>query len=173
MAAMVPPPLEGSAEFIGPVKPRSGHLAVFISRKENKIFVRQNFEPWFEAPVAIAASDRPLGTHVFTVRADKADADALRWSVVSLPAPPAPKNPAPQARQPCGGYSSRPSVVAEGSPRPADHSRRDHAADRLGARARRLDHRVRPWSWRRDRPGHGLHRPAAVVAAHRWLSAAR
>ena len=69
------------------MKPRSGHLAVLVSRKENKIFVRQNFEPWFEAPVTIAASDRPLGTHVFTVRADKADADALRWSVVSLPAP--------------------------------------------------------------------------------------
>lgn len=87
VTADVTPPLEGSAEFIGPVKPRSGHLAVFVSRKENKIFVRQNFEPWFEAPVTIAASDRPLGTHVFTVRADKAETDALRWSVVSLPAP--------------------------------------------------------------------------------------
>lgn len=85
--ASVTPPLEGSAEFIGPVKPRSGHLAVLVSRKENKIFVRQNFEPWFEAPVTIAAPDRPLGTHVFTVRADKAEADAFRWSVVSLPAP--------------------------------------------------------------------------------------
>jgi lipoprotein-anchoring transpeptidase ErfK/SrfK len=81
------PPLEGSAEFIGPTKPRSGHIAALVSRKENKIYVRQNFEPWFEAPVTIAASDRPLGTHVFTVRADKNDASALRWSVVSLPAP--------------------------------------------------------------------------------------
>ncbi len=85
--ADVTPPHEGSAEFVGPVKPRSGHIAVLVSGKENKIFVRQNFEPWFEAPVTIAASDRPLGTHVFTVRADRADADALRWSVVSLPAP--------------------------------------------------------------------------------------
>jgi hypothetical protein len=80
------PPLEGTAEFIGPVKPRSGHIAAFVSRKENKIYVRQNFEPWFEAPVTITASNRPLGTHVFTVRADKDDASALRWSVVSLPA---------------------------------------------------------------------------------------
>ncbi|CAN5318194.1 L,D-transpeptidase family protein [soil metagenome] len=84
--AATPPP-EGTAEFIGPAKPRSGHIAAFVSRKENKIYVRQNFEPWFEAPVTIAASDRPLGTHVFTVRADKDDASALRWSVVSLPAP--------------------------------------------------------------------------------------
>ena len=80
-------PLEGSAEFVGPVKPRTGHLAAFVSAKENKIYVRQNFEPWFEAPITIAASHRPLGTHVFTVRADKADANALQWSVVSLPAP--------------------------------------------------------------------------------------
>ncbi len=84
---LTPPPLEGSAEFVGPVKPRTGHLAAFVSAKENKIYVRQNFEPWFEAPVTIAASDRPLGTHVFTVRGDKTDASALHWSVVSLPAP--------------------------------------------------------------------------------------
>jgi hypothetical protein len=81
------PPLEGTAEFIGPVKPRSGHIAAFVSRKENKLYVRQNFEPWFEVPVTIAASDRPLGTHVFTARADKDTAGAFRWSVVSLPAP--------------------------------------------------------------------------------------
>lgn len=80
-------PAEGAAELIGPVKPRNGHIAAYISRKENKLFVRQNFEPWFETPVTIAAADRPLGTHVFTVRADKDNADTLRWSVVSLPAP--------------------------------------------------------------------------------------
>lgn len=90
---------EGSAEFIGPVKPRTGHVAAFVSRKENKIYVRQNFEPWFEAPVTIAASDRPLGTHVFTVRADKDDAEALRWSVVSLPAPVRATEEAPRRRR--------------------------------------------------------------------------
>lgn len=81
------PSLEGAAGFVGPVKPRSGHIAAFVSRKENKLYVRQNFEPWFEMPVTISASDRPLGTHVFTARADKDNAGAFRWSVVSLPAP--------------------------------------------------------------------------------------
>lgn len=97
--ASVTPPLEGTAEFIGPVKPRTGHLAAFVSAKENKIYVRQNFEPWFEAPVTIAASDRPLGTHVFTVRIDKADPDALRWSVVSLPVPVRATEVAPRRRR--------------------------------------------------------------------------
>jgi lipoprotein-anchoring transpeptidase ErfK/SrfK len=64
---------------------RAGQIAVFISRKDSKLYVRQNFAPLFEVPVTIAASDRPLGTHVFTAEVDKTDINALRWSVVSLP----------------------------------------------------------------------------------------
>jgi lipoprotein-anchoring transpeptidase ErfK/SrfK len=64
---------------------RAGQIAVFISRKDSKLYVRQNFAPLFEAPVTIAVSDRPLGTHVFTAELDKTDGNALRWSVVSLP----------------------------------------------------------------------------------------
>ena len=58
---------------------------MFISRKDSKLYVRQNFAPLFEVPVTIAASDRPLGTHVFTAEVDKTDTNALHWSVVSLP----------------------------------------------------------------------------------------
>ncbi|MDA9431031.1 L,D-transpeptidase family protein [Bradyrhizobium sp. CCBAU 51627] len=64
---------------------RSGQIAVFISRKDSKLYVRQNFAPLFDVPVTIAASDRPLGTHVFTAEVDKTDSNALHWSVVSLP----------------------------------------------------------------------------------------
>ncbi|MGT2436181.1 L,D-transpeptidase family protein [Bradyrhizobium betae] len=64
---------------------RAGQIAVFISRKDSKLYVRQNFAPLFEVPVTIAASDRPLGTHVFTAEVDKTDTNALHWSVVSLP----------------------------------------------------------------------------------------
>ncbi|MGZ5877522.1 MAG: L,D-transpeptidase, partial [Bradyrhizobium sp.] len=66
---------------------RTGQIAVFISRKDSKLYVRQNFEPLFDAPVMIAPSDRPLGTHVFTAQVDKDDANVLQWSVVSLPVP--------------------------------------------------------------------------------------
>ena len=69
-----------------PPKP-AGQIAVFVSRKDSKLYVRQNFAPLFEAPVTIASSDRPLGTHVFTVRVEKDAGNALVWSVVSLPAP--------------------------------------------------------------------------------------
>ena len=66
---------------------RAGQIAVFISRKDSRLYVRQNFKPLFDVPVTIAASDRPLGTHVFTAQVDKEDANLLHWSVVSLPAP--------------------------------------------------------------------------------------
>ena len=64
---------------------RTGQIAVFVSRKDSKLYVRQNFAPLFEVPITIAPSDRPLGTHVFTAQADKSDPNLLRWSVVSLP----------------------------------------------------------------------------------------
>src|SRR4051794_38381083 len=53
------------------VAAKRGQIAVFVSKKDGKVYVRQNFAPLFEAPVTIAADDRPLGTHVFTARADK------------------------------------------------------------------------------------------------------
>jgi hypothetical protein len=72
--------------IVAPPK-RSGQIAAFVSRKDSKLYVRQNFSPLFEVPVTIAPSDRPLGTHVFTAQVDKNDANVLHWSVISLPAP--------------------------------------------------------------------------------------
>jgi lipoprotein-anchoring transpeptidase ErfK/SrfK len=67
------------------VPKRAGQIAVLISRKDSRLYVRQNFAPLFDVPVTIAPSDRPLGTHVFTAQIDKDDANLLHWSVVSLP----------------------------------------------------------------------------------------
>lgn len=64
---------------------RHNHVAVFISRKDKRLYVRHGYEAVFDTPVEIADIDRPLGTHVFTAHADKDDTQALRWSVVSLP----------------------------------------------------------------------------------------
>ena len=68
---------------------RSGQVAVFVSRKEQKIFVRQGFVPLFDMPLVIDQPDQPLGTHVFTaMERIGAGADAtLRWSVVTLESP--------------------------------------------------------------------------------------
>jgi lipoprotein-anchoring transpeptidase ErfK/SrfK len=78
--------LAGKPAVAKPEPPkRTGQIAVFISRKDSKLYVRQNFAPLFEMPITIAASDRPLGTHVFTAETDKNDTNVLHWSVVSLP----------------------------------------------------------------------------------------
>jgi hypothetical protein len=60
-------------------------ISVFVSRKQNRVFVRQGFEELFDLPVAFAEPDRPLGTHVFTAMALKDDGKAMRWTVMSIP----------------------------------------------------------------------------------------
>jgi lipoprotein-anchoring transpeptidase ErfK/SrfK len=65
----------------------TGQIAIFVSRKDAKLYVRQNFSPLFNVPVTIAADARPLGTHIFTAQVDNKDANVLHWSVVSLPTP--------------------------------------------------------------------------------------
>ena len=59
-------------------------VSVLISRKTQRLYVRQAFEPVFESPVAIADPDRPIGTHVFTAIERSIDDARLRWNVVSL-----------------------------------------------------------------------------------------
>src|SRR5882757_9013444 len=59
-------------------------VSVLVSRKTQRLYVRQAFEPVFESPVTIADPDRPIGTHVFTAIERSTDEANLRWSVVSL-----------------------------------------------------------------------------------------
>ena len=73
--------------YPGPPLKKTEQIAVFVSRKDSKLYIRQNFAPLFDVPVTIATDERPLGTHIFTAQVDKNDTNALRWSVVSLPVP--------------------------------------------------------------------------------------
>jgi hypothetical protein len=66
-------------------KGAGGPIAIFVSRKAGKIFVRQNFMPVIEAPVKIDHPELPLGTHVFTALDWLPDHATLRWNEVSLP----------------------------------------------------------------------------------------
>ena len=77
-----------------------GPISIFVSRKEKKIYVRQNFSPLFYAPVTIEHPEQPLGTHVFTAMAYLDDDSTLRWNVVSLPGePPKAKREADNGRR--------------------------------------------------------------------------
>jgi len=74
------------AEFAKVAAAKKTQIAIFISRKRQRLYVRQNFEPLFDAPVAIAQPEAPIGTHVFTaLEFIGPDRTILRWNVVSLP----------------------------------------------------------------------------------------
>jgi L,D-transpeptidase catalytic domain len=59
-------------------------VSVFISRKTQRLYVRQAFQPILEAPVMIQDADRPIGTHVFTAMERSNGDGGMRWSVVSM-----------------------------------------------------------------------------------------
>jgi lipoprotein-anchoring transpeptidase ErfK/SrfK len=66
-------------------KKRTGHVAVFVSRKEKKIFVRQGFVPLFDMPITIDSPEHPLGTHVFTAMGATDDGSGMRWNLITVP----------------------------------------------------------------------------------------
>jgi hypothetical protein len=61
-------------------------VSVLISRKTQRLYVRQGFEPVLDVPVTILDPDRPIGTHIFTAMERTGGEINLRWSVVSLEA---------------------------------------------------------------------------------------
>jgi hypothetical protein len=115
---------------VRPLKP--GPIAVFVSRKEGKVFVRKGFEPVFSAPVTFDNPDQPLGTHVYTALALKDDNTTLRWNVVSMPGSGA--SPAKKAEKTEKGKRGEPVVAT-----PAPTSNATAALDRINIPQDALD----------------------------------
>ena len=64
-------------------------ISIFISRKRQRLYIRQDFAPLFDVPVTIAQPEAAFGTHVFTaLEFTGPDRATLRWNVVSLPGEP-------------------------------------------------------------------------------------
>jgi hypothetical protein len=59
-------------------------VSVFISRKTQRLYVRQAFEPIFDIPITIRDPDLSIGTHVFTALERGGGKADMQWSVVSL-----------------------------------------------------------------------------------------
>jgi hypothetical protein len=99
-------------------------VSVVISRKTQKLYVRQAFEPVLETPVTILDADRPIGTHVFTVMGRNSGDTDVRWSVVSLSGGGSPGSlvePRSRTRADAGG----------GEPLPTDTGNAKAALDRI------------------------------------------
>jgi hypothetical protein len=71
---------EAARQAAGNLEP----VSVFISRKTQRLYVRQAFKPILDAPVTIQDADRPIGTHVFTAAERTGNEAAVRWNVVSV-----------------------------------------------------------------------------------------
>ena len=85
-APVIAPEVTGATAAPPAVKnPALRPISVFVSRKQQKVFVRQGFTPLLALPATIAEPDRPVGTHVFTALAFKDDGAAFRWTAVSIP----------------------------------------------------------------------------------------
>ena len=83
-SAVPPPPQIEAPKAETPARQSTGHVSVFISAKERKLFIRQGFEPVYESPVEVTP-DAVLGAHLFTAMAVDPKGGAVRWSQVSLP----------------------------------------------------------------------------------------
>jgi hypothetical protein len=59
-------------------------VSVLVSRKTQRLYVRQAFEPVFDTPITIRDPDLPIGTHVFTALERGGGKGDMQWSVVSL-----------------------------------------------------------------------------------------
>jgi L,D-transpeptidase catalytic domain len=59
-------------------------VAVFISLKTQKLYVRQGFQKVFETPVTIRDPYTPIGTHTFTATDYGDNGRDMRWNVVSI-----------------------------------------------------------------------------------------
>ena len=96
-----PPPAVAPAPKPSDMAIRQTPISIFVSAKDKKIYVRQDFVPLFSAPITIAHPEQRFGTHVFTAIDYLGDHSSFRWNVVSLPAEPAKMSP----------KTSRPPVV--------------------------------------------------------------
>lgn len=104
-------------------------VSVLISRKTQRLYVRQAFEPVFESPVTILDAGRPIGTHIFTV-VERAGGDTkIRWNVVSL-----------NDRGPSGGRAQDPpSRSRDPQPMPPESDSAKAALDRIAIPQDALD----------------------------------
>lgn len=66
---------------------RSKPIAVLISLRAQRIYVRQGFEPLLEAPIEVAPLKHKVGTHVFTAMNYGTDPNTFDWRLVSAQTP--------------------------------------------------------------------------------------
>ncbi len=101
--------------------------SVFISRKTQRLYVRKNNMPVFEAPVTMRDADKPIGTFVFTALDYGGASGAMRWNLVSMYKNAATAEPAAPAEPAAKGKAK----VSRAEAAPADVAGAQAALDRI------------------------------------------
>jgi lipoprotein-anchoring transpeptidase ErfK/SrfK len=64
---------------------RGSPVSVLVSKKDQRVYVRQGLAPLLDAPASVRDPDVALGTHVYIASAAHEDGMSLKWSVISMP----------------------------------------------------------------------------------------
>jgi hypothetical protein len=75
---------EAAGEAAEEANRRTSPVSVFISRKTQRLYIRQGYLPVFEGPVTIRDADKPIGTFVYTALGYLNNGADVRWGVVSM-----------------------------------------------------------------------------------------
>lgn len=59
-------------------------ISVFVSLKEQRLYIRQGHEAVMDVPVTIAEPEAPIGTHLYMAVDYAEGGDEMRWTVVSI-----------------------------------------------------------------------------------------
>jgi hypothetical protein len=63
---------------------RLSPVSIFISRKTQRLYVRQAFQPLFDTSVTIRDADQPIGTHIYMALDYTKEGADMRWNVISI-----------------------------------------------------------------------------------------
>jgi hypothetical protein len=75
---------DAAAEAAEEANRKTSPVSVFISRKTQRLYIRQGYLPVYEGPVTISDPERPIGSFVFTALGYQNNGTEARWNVVSM-----------------------------------------------------------------------------------------
>jgi hypothetical protein len=78
---------------------RAYPVSVFVSRKTQRLYVRQGYQPVLDVPVTFEKPEEIIGTHVFTALDYVPNKAEMSWSVVSIPTIPSSKSDSKKSKK--------------------------------------------------------------------------
>jgi len=75
---------EAAVEAAAEAARKAAPVSVFISRKTQRLYARQSFQPIFDVAVTIRDPDQAIGTHIFTALDYIHEGTDIRWSAASM-----------------------------------------------------------------------------------------